>query len=129
MLPCNRVVNLRCISDSVLCCKRQIYNVSREFCDPALGCTIEQYNRGTIAPIFTLGKPAEGIPADDAWTQWPGYPKCLGLGDTFATSLYSVPEYETTREGFRKTFANAQACNISWVTPVTFAISHLCRQR
>ena len=61
--------------------------VSRAFCDPALGCTVEQYNRGTIAPIFTLAKPAEGIPADDAWTPWPGYPKCLGLGDNFATSL------------------------------------------
>ena len=64
-----------------------IYNVSREFCDPGLGCTIEQYNRGTIAQEKTLAKPAEGIPADDAWTPWPGYPACRGLGDTFATSL------------------------------------------
>lgn len=94
-----------------------VFNTSREFCDPALGCTVEQYNRGTIAPIFTLAKPAEGIPPDDAWTTWPGYPKCLGRGDTFATSLYSVPEYETTREGFRRTVANAATCNVSWVTP------------
>ena len=71
-----------------------IYNVSREFCDPALGCTVEQYNRGTIGQEKTLAKPAEGIPADDAWTPWPGYPACLGLGDTFATSLYTVPECE-----------------------------------
>jgi len=94
-----------------------IYNVSREFCDPALGCTVEQYNRGEITSIFSLAKPAEGIPADDAWTPWPGYPKCLGRGDTFGTSLYSVPEYENTRGSFRRTVANAQACNISWVTP------------
>ena len=94
-----------------------MYNVSREFCDAQLGCTVEQYNRGTINPIFTLAKPAEGIPADDAWTPWPGYPKCRGLGDTFATSLYSVPEYETTRETYRRTVQNAEACNISFVTP------------
>jgi hypothetical protein len=64
-----------------------------------------------------MAKPAEGIPADDAWTPWPGYPACRGLGDTFATSLYTVPEYEATRESYRRTVANAQACNVSWVTP------------
>ena len=25
-----------------------IYNVSRDYCDPSTGCTVEQYNRGTI---------------------------------------------------------------------------------
>lgn len=45
-----------------------IFNASLLVCDPSLGCTVEQYNRGTVAPIFTLAKPAEGIPADDAWT-------------------------------------------------------------
>jgi hypothetical protein len=45
--------------------------------------------------------------ADDAWTTWPGYPGCLGLGDTFATSLYTVPEYEATRETYRRTVAYA----------------------
>ena len=29
----------------------------------------------------------------------------------------SIPEYETTRGSFRRTVANAEACNISWVTP------------
>jgi hypothetical protein len=62
-----------------------MYNISRDFCEPALGCTIEQYNRGTVFSTFTLAKPTEpdGCPANDAWAQWPGYPKCLGLGDTF----------------------------------------------
>ena len=92
-----------------------IYNVSHEYCNGS--CTIEQYNRGTINQEKTMAKPAEGIPADDAWTPWPGYPACRGLGDTFATSLYTIPEYEATREAYRRTFANAQACNISWVTP------------
>jgi hypothetical protein len=94
-----------------------IYNVSREFCDAATGCTIEQYNRGTINQEKTLAKPVEGIPADDAWTVWPGYPNCSGLGDTFATSLYTIPEYEGMREHFRRTTANARTCNISFVTP------------
>ena len=94
-----------------------MFNISREFCDPNLGCTIEQYNRGTVTSTFTLAKPAEGMPANDAWSQWPGYPKCLGLGDTFGTSLYSVAEYENTRMSYRYTVQNAQTCNISWVTP------------
>lgn len=66
-----------------------MYNVSRLFCDPSLGCTIEQYNRGTVFSTFTLAKPDEGVPANDHWAQWPGYPQCRGLGDTFGTSLYS----------------------------------------
>ena len=78
---------------------------------------MEQYNRGTINQEKTLAKPAEGIPADDAWTPWPGYPSCRGLGDSFATSLYTIPEYEATRESYRRTVANAEACNISFVTP------------
>jgi hypothetical protein len=94
-----------------------IYNASREFCDARAGCTVEQYNRGTINQEKSLAKPAEGIPADDAWTTWPGYPGCLGLGDTFATSLYTVPEYEATRESYRRTVAYAHSCNISHVTP------------
>jgi hypothetical protein len=49
-----------------------------------------------VFSTFTLAKPAEGTPANDAWAQWPGYPKCLVLGDTFGMSLYSVAEYETT---------------------------------
>ena len=80
-----------------------IYNVSREFCDPAFACTIEQYNRGTIAREATDAKPDEGIPPDDAWTPWPGtsytaYPlaKKSTWGaptyDTFGTSLYMIPE-------------------------------------
>ena len=51
-----------------------MYNVSREFCDPSLGCTIEQYNRGTVFSTLTLAKPAEGNPANEEWAQWPGYP-------------------------------------------------------
>jgi hypothetical protein len=94
-----------------------IYNASREFCDASTGCNVEQYNRGTINQEKTMAKPAEGIPADDAWTPWPGYPACLGLGDTFATSLYTVPEYEATRESYRRTVANALKCNVSFVTP------------
>lgn len=94
-----------------------IYNASREYCDAALGCTVEQYNRGTINQEKSLAQPAEGIPADEAWTPWPGYPACLGMGDTFATSLYTVPEYEATRESFRRTVKNAEGCNISYVTP------------
>ena len=94
-----------------------MYNVSRNFCDPSLGCTIEQYNRGTVFSTLTLAKPAEGNPANEEWAQWPGYPKCRGLGDTFGTSLYSIPEYEMTRESYRLTVQNAQSCNFSWVTP------------
>ena len=118
-----------------------MYNVSRLFCDPSLDCTIEQYNRGTVFSTFTLAKPDEGVPANDHWAQWPGYPKCRGLGDTFGTSLYSecrngwlgpltvaatltqpslrtgIPEYETTRESYRLTVQNAKSCNVSWVTP------------
>ena len=40
-----------------------------------------------------------------------------GLGDTFATSLYTVAEYEATRESYRRTVAYAKTCNISYVTP------------
>lgn len=94
-----------------------MYNVSRDFCNPSLGCTIEQYNRGTVFSTLTLAKPAEGNPANEEWAQWPGYPKCRGLGDTFGTSLYSIPEYEMTRESYRLTVQNAQSCNFSWVTP------------
>ena len=44
-----------------------MYNVSIDFCDPAQGCTIEQYNRGTVFSTFTLAKPTEGNPANDAY--------------------------------------------------------------
>ena len=91
--------------------------MSRDFCDPGLGCTIEQYNRGNVFSTMTLAKPAEGNPANEHWASWPGYPKCRGLGDTFGTSLYSIPEYETTRESYRLTVENARSCNKTWVTP------------
>ena len=43
--------------------------------------------------------------------------KSVSLTPKAFQSLYSVPEYENTRGSFRRTVANAEACNISWVTP------------
>ena len=58
---------------------------------------------------------------------WPGYPRCDpgsgfkgGLGDTYATSLYTIPEYEGTRQRYRDTVAEQTRCEklgIRHVTP------------
>ena len=89
-----------------------IFNMSLEHCPPP-HCTIEQYNRSTIERDETLAKESSA----DGWVPWPGYPGCMGRGDTFGTSLYSIPEPGLTREAFRRTVANAAKCGIAHVTP------------
>eukprot|EP01050_Picozoa_sp_SAG11_P011181 SAG11_NODE_1167_length_5620_cov_7.048723_4_plen_564_part_00 len=120
-----------------------VYNVCAQFCFPPL-CTIEQYNRGTIAREATLAKPDEGIPPDDAWTEWPGttcgslaYPlgkaACAATTtyDTFGTSLYCIPEIGYTREAYSLTVKNAASVGAStklWVTPWLW-LGGGCRRR
>ena len=87
---------------------------TRTVCDPARGCTIEQYNRGTIQRDMTEAKQS----FQDGWGPWPGYPGCLGRGDTFATSLYTLPEISLMRETFTRTVAHARSCpGIHHTTP------------
>ena len=106
-----------------------VYNVSRQFCAPP-HCTIEQYNRGTITREATLAKPAEGIPADDDWTPWPGTSApsptspygpgentTAGPYDTYGTSLYTIAEVGYTREAYTRTVANAARVGVEHVTP------------
>ena len=57
---------------------------------------------------------------------WPGYPRCDpasgfkgGLGDTYATSLYTIPEYEGTRQHYRDTVAEQTRCEKLGVRHVT----------
>ena len=57
---------------------------------------------------------------------WPGYPRCDpgsgfkgGLGDTYATSLYTIPEYEGTRQRYRDTVAEQTRCEKLGVRHVT----------
>ena len=85
-----------------------VYNVSRLFCLEANNCTVQQYNRGTQGYQMTLGH--DRIPT--SVEHWPGYARCDpktgfrgGLGDTYGTSLYTIPEYEGTRLHYRQTVA------------------------
>ena len=66
-----------------------IYNASREYCFPPL-CTVEQYNRGTIAREATLAKPDEGIPPDDAWTPWVSGPGAAGTAAQAASAAQAA---------------------------------------
>ena len=90
-----------------------MYNVSREFCSLETGCTIEQYNRGTQGFEMTLDH--NRIPT--GVTGWPCYAACNlasgfrgGLGDSYSASLYTIPEYEGTRQHYRQTVAEQTRC-------------------
>lgn len=67
---------------------------------------IEWYSRGAVGPSA----------AETGWSQAPHM--ALGEpGDSFAISLYRVPEIQTSREAFRRTVANADKHGIEDVTP------------
>eukprot|EP01051_Picozoa_sp_SAG22_P006308 SAG22_NODE_407_length_10957_cov_5.081691_1_plen_489_part_00 len=99
-----------------------VYNVSRMFCHESDNCTVQQYNRGTQGYQMTLDH--DRIPT--SVEHWPGYARCDpktgfrgGLGDTYGTSLYTLPEYEGTRLHYRQTVAEQMRCESVGIRHVT----------
>ena len=86
-----------------------MYNASKAVFPDA---TVEQYDKGTIED--EKGMKTTGTPK--AWAPWSVY-TLDEQGDSFATSLYSVPEIGQTRQQYRLTVQNAVAHNVSSVTP------------
>ena len=105
--------------------KHDLYsNVSRDFCPAERGCVVEQYNRGTQSLGEMTLAHERGIPT--SVMSWPGYPRCDpktgfsgGVGDTFGASLYTIPEYEGTRERYRLTVAEQTRCESVGIRHVT----------
>jgi hypothetical protein len=73
---------------------------------------VEQYDKGTIED--EKGMSTTGT--SKAWAPWSVY-TLEEQGDSFATSLYSVPEIGQTRQQYRLTVNNAVEHNVSSVTP------------
>jgi hypothetical protein len=86
-----------------------MYNASKAVFPDA---TVEQYDKGTIEDEKGMSKTG----TSEAWAPWSVY-TLDEQGDSFATSLYSVPEIGQTRQQYRLTVQNAVAHNVSSVTP------------
>ena len=86
-----------------------MYNASKAVFPDAI---VEQYDKGTIEDEKSMSTKG----TSKAWAPWSVY-TLEEQGDSFATSLYSVPEIGQTRQQFRLTVQNAVEHNVSSVTP------------